>query len=51
MENYAGLADYLTRTGQRDEAERLAREAFPLCERILGPDHPATLRACRVLEA
>nr|WP_307841579.1 tetratricopeptide repeat protein [Streptomyces endocoffeicus] len=49
VENYSQVADYLDRAGRTAEAESAARTALPLCERILGPDHPETLRARRVL--
>ncbi|ADI09086.1 ATP/GTP-binding protein [Streptomyces bingchenggensis BCW-1] len=49
VENYSQVADYLARAGRTAEAESAARAALPLCERVLGPNHPETLRARRVL--
>jgi hypothetical protein len=43
------LADWLGLTGQRAEAEAGYRELVPDLERVLGPDHPDTLRARQIL--
>ncbi|MGO4427137.1 tetratricopeptide repeat protein [Streptomyces sp. MCAF7] len=45
------VATLLARAGRTEEAQALARVVLPQCERILGSDHPETLRARRVLEA
>jgi len=47
--NLGNLGGALTAAGRFPEAEAVLREAIPLCQDRLGPDHPATFSAQNLL--